>query len=75
MARLGDASYAIYLSHLLVLISFYFIVLRLRIPFSFRIPLYASVLAAVVVYSWLHFRWIERPLYRGMRHRIHSLFP
>ena len=74
MARLGDASYAIYLSHLLTFITFYFVVLRLGVPSSFRIALYAVVLSAVMVYSWLHFRWVERPLYLNARNRIESLF-
>lgn len=74
LARLGDASYAIYLSHLLVLGTFYVLVTEAGVPQALRLPLYALAISAVVSYSWLHFRFIERPLYQAARRRIQEAF-
>lgn len=74
LARLGDASYAIYLSHLLVLGTFYALVVEAGVSSAFRLPLYAMAISAVVVYSWVHFRCVERPLYRAAHRRIQAVF-
>ena len=72
--RMGDASYAIYLSHLLVITMFYLLVVRVGIPANYKLRLFVPVVAAVVAYSWLHYRWIERPLYQAARGRIQAAF-
>ena len=65
MERLGDASYATYLGHILVINTAYYVMRRIGWPSTGLAAFagYAGTLAAVLVYSWLHHRWIERPLY------------
>lgn len=65
MERLGDASYATYLGHILVINTAYYVMRRIGWPATGLAAFagYAGTLAAVLVYSWLHHRWIERPLY------------
>lgn len=67
-AELGDASYAIYLSHIAVIYAVCLVLMRLELISSTpTIALIAISIAAICVYSWLHYRWIERPLYRFSR--------
>jgi len=70
LARLGDASYALYLSHILVLVTVYLVAVALAIPATMRAALYVAVIAAVTALAWLHYRWIEHPLYTASRRRI-----
>lgn len=74
LARLGDASYAIYLGHVLVMVVFYKVVVRLGIPTSLKAPLLLLALATVVACSWVHYSRIEHPLYRRARNRIQTAF-
>lgn len=72
-ASLGDASYAIYLSHIAVIYALSLFLTRLgwddTLPSHFII-LFSVI--AVVSYSWLHYRWVERPLYNAVRSRLFS---
>lgn len=74
MARLGDASYAIYLSHMLVLMVVSWLFMRWGWPAAWRAWAYVATLACVVAYSYLHFRYIEHPLYRLARSAIERRF-
>ena len=75
LARLGEASYALYLGHLLVLVVSYYLALQLGPPAWLLPVLYLLALSGTTAYAWLHFRWIERPLYRRARHAINRLLP
>lgn len=68
--RLGDASYALYLSHILVLVTIYVAVVALGVPATMRAALYVAAVAATALLAWLHYRWIEHPLYTASRRRI-----
>jgi exopolysaccharide production protein ExoZ len=70
LARLGDASYALYLSHILVLVTLYLCAVALGVPATMRAPLYLAAVAATAAFAWLHYRWIEHPLYTASRRRI-----
>ncbi|WP_343293903.1 acyltransferase [Vandammella animalimorsus] len=65
-ARLGDASYSLYLTHLLALRGMY--ILMPLVPGLLglwrHVPSYLLALLACLVYAWIHYRLIERPLYR-----------
>lgn len=73
MSRLGDASYAIYLSHIVILSGMSLFYTRIGWPVSLKAPGYFFMLAAIVGYSYLHFRWIERPIYSASRKYIDGL--
>lgn len=70
-ASLGDASYAMYLSHIAVI---YALCLFLtRIGWENKFPSHLLIIfsiIAVMSYSWLHYRWVERPLYNAVRSRL-----
>lgn len=70
LARLGDASYALYLCHILVLTSLYLAVTAWNGPTALRGGVWLAALATVVALAALHYRWIEHPLYRGARRRL-----
>ncbi len=72
LARLGDASYALYLSHILTLTSLYLLVAAWAPAEGLRGALWALALAAAVGLAALHYRWIERPLYLGAKRRIEN---
>lgn len=74
LARLGDASYAIYLGHMFIVILFYKVVEQLGISPSFKIPLQVLALSLVVAYAWAHYRCIEHPLYLRARNLIKEAF-
>ena len=69
-ARLGDASYALYLSHILVLVSFYLVVEWLAIPASLRAMLHIGALTTVCALAWAHYRLVEHPLYQASKRRL-----
>lgn len=75
LVSLGDASYAMYLGHLLVLALFYAAVRQLGVPPSLKVALQVLMVCTVVAYSWAHYTWIEHPLYRRTRQRIQAAFP
>ena len=74
MSRLGDASYAIYLSHIVILAGMSHLYMRMGWPISLKAPGYFIMIVTIVVYSYLHFRWIERPIYGIARKYIDDLF-
>lgn len=71
-SKMGDASYAIYLSHIMVVSIFYLLVVRAGVPQNYKLSLFVLAITAVILYSWLHFRWIEHPLYRAVRRKINK---
>jgi exopolysaccharide production protein ExoZ len=69
LIALGDMSYSIYLSHLLILGFFG----RIWAAFFLRpssaidnILMFLFISSAVIFFSWLAYRFIERPLYRQL---------
>ncbi len=67
----GDASYALYLWHVLVIgaLGAALHVLRLHGPFA-RVTIVAGGYALAIVVSLAIYRWLERPLLRVMRGRL-----
>ena len=72
LARLGDASYALYLGHILLLVLLYFVPRALGWPGHFAWALWGASLALVTLAAWLHYRYIEHPLYRATRRRVEN---
>lgn len=70
LARLGDASYALYLCHILVLTSMYLLLSAWAPTATMRLGTWWLALALVVAWAACHYRWIEKPLYRGARRRL-----
>lgn len=70
LAKLGDASYATYLGHIAVLSALSILVVRFTHVTSLPLPFYPFALIAVLAYSWLHYFWIERPLYGWMKRSL-----
>ena len=70
---LGDASYSLYLCHILFLGTAYYVIGPLE--GFWRATIFVAMLAAVVAYAWLHYRWIERPLYRMASARTRPALP
>lgn len=78
LVRLGDASYTIYLAHVLVLSAVGRIWLRAGVsPEPWDNLLWAAMmLVAVVGYGYLGYRWIERPLvdyFHRLRRRLREV--
>lgn len=76
LARIGDASYAIYLSHILVI----GVLARLMPRFIGDMPLsslgfYAVALAACLVFGWLTHILLERPLLQAGKGLIRRITP
>jgi peptidoglycan/LPS O-acetylase OafA/YrhL len=72
LARLGDASYALYLGHILLLVLLYVVPSALELPGTWAWALWAASLALVTLAAWLHHRTIEHPLYRAARRRLEN---
>lgn len=71
LAALGDASYAMYLSHIAVIYALSLLFTRIGWSEGFSSYfLIFIIIIAVISYSWLHYRWIERPLYHAVRSRL-----
>lgn len=72
---LGGASYALYLFHTLALaagnhLGFDAWARTLQRPAAFAA--YAALISAIVVYSVVHYRWLERPLHRLFRRLLRT---
>jgi exopolysaccharide production protein ExoZ len=61
---LGDASYSIYLGHMLLILVFVSWLSRGPTVPGAHALLFALVLAGMMLVLWLYYIWIERPLYR-----------
>ncbi len=68
---LGDASYSIYLAHILVFggitMAYY------KFPLLQQLSMSAWALLALTItltFSWVNYQWVERPLYAFIRRRI-----
>lgn len=73
LARFGDSSYAIYLAHIAVIAGVCLILTRLGyIQFFSPVMLLTLIVLAVILYAWMHYRWIEHPLYRLVRDKLSS---
>lgn len=70
LVHLGDASYAIYLSHIMVFYALAQLLPVVGWPTRWYLPTLIVMLAAVTLFSRLYQRWIEGPLYRLCRHQI-----
>lgn len=70
LPRLGDASYALYLGHILFLGTLYYALQQAGVSAGWALALYIGALLAVVAAALLHHRWIERPLYELVRRSI-----
>lgn len=69
-AKLGDASYSMYLGHIAVLSVFSLLANRVTLFQKFPLTYYGAAIVAVLVYSWVHYSLVERPLYRWMKRRL-----
>ena len=74
LAHWGDASYAIYLSHILVMLAATKTLAALGWPNNIYTPKLLILLAAVLIFSILYYRLIELPLYRRVRRGIERMF-
>jgi exopolysaccharide production protein ExoZ len=74
LTPLGDASYSIYLGHILLIQLFLQLDARVgevSLPKSLA---FAAVFVSLVLLLWLYYRWVERPLYSTVRKWIAQLF-
>ncbi|CAB5692475.1 Uncharacterized protein conserved in bacteria [Delftia tsuruhatensis] len=72
LQSLGDASYSIYLSHIMILIA----MSKMYQNFPIHLPntIWAiSTLAATLIFSWLWYRCVERPSYQILKRNISTL--
>ena len=68
--RLGDASYSIYLSHVLVLSAAGSLWTFFPTPASFhRAVVLTAMVGGVILFGWLSFRYVESPLLKKIRER------
>ena len=66
--RLGDASYSIYLSHVLVLSAAGSLWTFFPTPASFhRAVVLTAMVGGVILFGWLSFRYVESPLLKKIR--------
>ncbi|MBI3150433.1 MAG: acyltransferase [Betaproteobacteria bacterium] len=63
-SRVGDASYGLYLMHYLLLEVFHYQVAPMFGTSSLRLVAFWCWVLGIVVLSLVHYRWVERPLYR-----------
>ncbi|WP_047218451.1 MULTISPECIES: acyltransferase family protein [Delftia] len=71
LQSLGDASYSIYLSHIMVLAAMG--ILYFKLQASLHMPSNAWALATLLVtlvFSWLSYRWMELPLHNIFKRQI-----
>jgi peptidoglycan/LPS O-acetylase OafA/YrhL len=61
--RLGDASYSIYLGHILLIQLFLRAVPASALATAPKEWMYVLVLAGVVLVLWIYHLWVERPIY------------
>jgi exopolysaccharide production protein ExoZ len=71
LAKLGDASYATYLSHLYVMLLLRHLVKRLGVTFDFTI---AAVVLALIA-GWFVYRLVETPLRHRLQKRHITIMP
>lgn len=75
LKQFGDASYAIYLGHPMVMVVFRVIYYKLGEPKILVIPGYVLMLITVCVYGWFHYKFVEKPIYLWTRRYINSRLP
>lgn len=68
--HLGDASYAIYLSHIMVFYALAQLLPAIGWPVRWYLPTLVVMLMAVTLFSLLYQRFVEGPLYRLCRRQI-----
>jgi len=69
MRRIGDASYSIYLSHILVLSAIGRLWPQALLPYPIdHVATLAAMLLATLGVGWLSYRWVEVPILQAMRH-------
>ncbi|MDB5944730.1 MAG: hypothetical protein JWQ13_4296 [Ramlibacter sp.] len=61
--RLGDASYSIYLGHMLLIQLFLRAVPAAAAATAPKTSMYVLILAGVVLLLWMYHLWVERPIY------------
>jgi peptidoglycan/LPS O-acetylase OafA/YrhL len=66
LSRLGDASYALYLLHYMLLEMFARVWTGLALETQYLPIFFVVWLAAIVGFSLLHYQWLERPMYRAV---------
>ncbi len=64
LSRVGDASYGLYLMHYPLLEVFHIQIAPMLSTTSLRLAAFCCWLVGIVALSLLHYRWVERPLYR-----------
>jgi peptidoglycan/LPS O-acetylase OafA/YrhL len=74
LSEMGDASYAIYLLHFLVLWGTAHWFLRINPQYHHRWLMYAAMLCLLAGISWAYHRILERPLYVFARGKISRFF-
>ncbi len=69
LVLLGDASYSLYLTHLMVMNGLVLVVQTLWDSqfVAVHVVLGAGILAGCMVYGMVHYMWLERPLLRAAR--------
>jgi peptidoglycan/LPS O-acetylase OafA/YrhL len=73
LQSLGDASYSIYLSHIMVLVAMSIIYFKSPVRIPNIIWALASILATLV-FSWLCYRFVEYPLYQIFKKKVSVWF-
>ena len=74
LIQLGDASYAIYLSHILIMKFMAQNLPALGWPGKWQVPTILLLLTAVLVFSMIYHKAIELPFYQWTRKRIDNFF-
>jgi peptidoglycan/LPS O-acetylase OafA/YrhL len=70
LGQLGDASYAIYLSHFLIMAVTIRCLPLMGWPARWYSPTLFILVTAVLIFSVIYYRKIELPFYRWVRGRI-----
>lgn len=69
MRKIGDASYSIYLSHILVLSAIGRLWPQALLPYPLdHVAILAIMLLATLGVGWLSYRWVEVPILQTVRH-------
>ena len=74
LGQLGDASYAIYLSHILIMKIMAQILPNLGWPGKWQVPTIFILLISVLIFSTLYHKKIELPFYQWARKQIDMFF-
>jgi peptidoglycan/LPS O-acetylase OafA/YrhL len=74
LAPLGDASYSIYLGHILLIQLFLRFLPGLGATALPKTLVFVAVFVVLVALLWLYYLWVERPFYVAVKRRISGLY-